>query len=72
MQTVQIIITNWSGKNGKSNIIHIPRTNNTSQRHYKRINLYQDQSSAELFGLNIHKGKTNNITNHADSEDYYQ
>ena len=34
---------------GKSDGIHIPRTNHTPQRHFKRRNICQDQSSVELF-----------------------
>ena len=41
--------TNWSRKNGKSDRIQIPWTNHTPQRHHKRRNLCQDQSSVELF-----------------------
>ena len=36
-------------KNGKSDRIQISWTNHIPQRHYKRRNLCQDQSSVELF-----------------------
>ena len=53
------ILTNQEKKKKrKCDRIHISRTNHTPQRHYKKRNLYQDQSILELFWKKKTQGNT--------------